>query len=114
MNQTAKTDLNDMTDCLESLIKLLPKLSKADKIDIGARISAVKRSAEKIDESIKGEIKEWKKQKEGVVKGELFEAVLSYNDITRLNQTRLKEEAPDLHKKYSDTKPEARITYRLR
>lgn len=114
MNQTVRTDLNDMTSCLESLIKMMPKLSRAEKIDVGARINAVKNVAEKLDKSIKHDIENWRKGQAGEVKGELFKAVLTYNDVTRLNQGKLKEKEPVLHTLYCETAPEHRIVYILR
>lgn len=114
MNQTVRTDLNDMTSCLESLIKMMPKLTKAEKIDVGARINAVKNVAEKLDKSIKEDIESWRKGQAGEVRGELFKAILAYNPVTRLNQGKLKEKEPVLHTLYCETAPERRIVYVLR
>lgn len=114
MNQTVKTDLNDMTSCLESLVRMMPKLSRAEKIDVGARINAVKNAAEKLDKSIKEEIEEWRRRKAGEVKGELFKAILAYYPVTRLNQGKLKEAEPEIHTAYCDTADERRITYVVR
>lgn len=114
MNQTVKADLTDMTSCLESLIKMIPKLTRAEKIDVGARINAVKNVAEKLDKSIKEDIENWRKGQAGEVKGELFKAVLTYNDVTRLNQGKLKEDQPEIHADFCDTAPERRIVYVLR
>lgn len=114
MNQTVKTDLNDMTSCLESLAKMMSKLTRAEKIDVGARINAVKNAAEKLDKSIKEDIESWRRGQAGEVKGEMFKAILTYNPVTRLNQGKLKESKPEIHAAFCETADERRIVYVVR
>lgn len=114
MNQTVKADLKEITLSLESIAKLLPKLTRAEKIDAGAHINTIKNAAEALDKAIKDEIEVFRREKAGEVKGELFKATLAYNDVTRLDQKALKEELPKTHADYCKTKPERRITYSLR
>ncbi len=114
MNQTVKADLKEMTLSLESVARLLSKLTRAEKVDVGAHINAIKNAAEAIDKAIKDEIEGFRREKAGEVKGELFKATLAYNDVTRLDQKAFKAALPDVHAKYCNTNPERRITYQLR
>lgn len=114
MNQTVKADLKEMTFSLESITKLLPKLTKAEKVDVGAHINAIRNAAEALDKAIKAEIEVFRHEKAGEVKGELFKATLAYNNVTKLDQKAFKGELPGIYEKYSQTRQERRITYSLR
>ena len=114
MNKTVKADLSDMSSAIESIGALLHKLSRAEKVDVGAHINAIKNAAEKLDKAIKDDIEKWQHEKAGVVKGETFKAVLAYYSVTRLNQTKLKEDEPDIHSSYCETNNERRIVYMIR
>lgn len=114
MNQTVKADLKEMTFSLESIARLLSKLTRAEKVDVGAHINAIKNAAEALDKAIKNEIEMFRHEKAGEVKGELFKATLAYNDVTRLDQKALKEALPKVHTDYCKTNLERRITYSLR
>ena len=111
MLRAAKIDLADTADALEHLLKLVPKMTREEKVDVAARVRAVHKHAEAIDSLIKGEIKEWRKGKPGTVKGEQWQAILSVVATTRLDGAWLKLERPDIHTAYSKTTDVERITF---
>lgn len=119
MNTATKNDLEDMAFILEGLVKRLPKLKLQDQIDVGARIRAVAKHAETIKDYVKDEISKKAKDKAEVgkpyhVKGEAWAAVVSLVPTTRLDQTMLKVEYPDIHAECSKSKPEQRINFEPR
>jgi len=114
MNKQIVTDLADITDALEHLSRRLPTLSREEKVDVAARMRAVAKHADLIDEYVKGEIKAWRKGKEGYVLGEVFKAWLGLVEATRLDQTKLKVEYPKVHEACLKKSTDTRITFEPR
>lgn len=114
MNTSLKIDLDDAKDCMESMVKRLPKLSLAEQVDMAARVKAIKKHCEVIDEEVKTAIKMKLKHKAGEVKGELFKAILRIDEPERLNQKRLKGELPKIAAQYTEVCPTEVITFEPR
>lgn len=111
---SVKRDLEDLLDAIEHLKASLPRLTREEKVDVGARIRSLAKTCEEIDKSIKEDIKTWRKGKPGTVLGEIFKGILAETDVTRLNQKALQEAEPVIYEKYRETKPEQRITFMAR
>lgn len=114
MLKAVKVDIEDVCDALEHLNASLGRLTKDEKVDVAARLRAASKTIKIIDDGIKDEIKKWCKEKPGTVKGEVFKAVLSYNEVNRFNQKRYKEENPEAYETYIEANDEARITFEPR
>ena len=114
MNKAIERDLVDACDALEHLMKKLSDLPLADKIDAAARLRAVVKNAESIDDDVKNAIKEKLKGKAGTVLGDVFKANLTMVESTRFNQTAFKTAEPDLYQQYTETKSAPRITFEAR
>ena len=114
MNTSLKRDINDAVDCLESMLAKLEKLNREDKVDLCARVIALQKTADKIEKSIKADIKAWRKGKPGNVLGETFKAVLSLVETTRLNGSALKEAEPKVWERYAETSDVERISFEPR
>ena len=114
MNKTIEDDLIVSSDALEHLMKRLPDLPMADKVDICARLRGVVKNAELIDKAIKDEIKKKLKGKEGTVLGDIFKASLALVISERFNNKAFKEAEPDLYQQYLDKSESQRVTFETR
>jgi hypothetical protein len=114
MNTAVAIDLADLKDALESLAKRLPKLSLKEKVDIAARLKAVEKTTKLIDETVKDEIKAKLSNKDGIIPGDIFKAILAFHDETRLDQQMLEVEYPKVFAKCRKTKPVGRVTFEVR
>jgi hypothetical protein len=111
MITSVKNDLSDAGMSLEHLLKKYDDLTIAEKVDVGARVNAIKKNADKLVELVKVDVKARRKGKEGDVKGELFVAKLSLVDTKRLDQKLLKEECPEIHAEYNKDVTDERVTF---
>lgn len=114
MNTATKIDLEDLQSVMEALQKRYAKLDLKTKVDVAARLRAAVKTAEVIEAAVKDDIRAQLKGKPGSVSGEIFKANMAMIQCTRLNQSLLKEEWPDLYKQYEDTKEHQRITFEPR
>lgn len=114
MNRAVKIDLADACDALESLTARYDKMALTDKVDMGAKLRALLKSAEKLDKLVKADIEEARKGKEGTTLGEIFKAVLKFVPVTRLDSKLLKEKDIKTWAKYSRDDTDHRITYEPR
>lgn len=111
MNTATKLDLEDLTAVMEDLVKRLPNLPLTAKIDVAARLKGITKACKEIDESVKDDIKEKLKGKEGAVSGEIFKSILKLVPTTRFDQKAFKEAQPKLYAKYEQDDEQARITF---
>lgn len=114
MKKLAEIDLADTADALESLNARLMKLTLAERVDVCARLRGVRKISEEMEEAIKTEVKKHLKGKPGIVKGELFKAMVRISDVNRLDQKSLKEGNPEVHAEYSKEVPQATVTFEVR
>ena len=114
MITSVKNDLSDATESLEHLLKKYADLTMPEKVDVGARVNAIKKNADKLVELVKDDVKARRKGKEGEVKGELFVAKLDLVDTKRLDQKALKEERPEIHAEYNKDVTDERVTFAVR
>lgn len=114
MNTTVKLDLQDLREAMESLFKQLDSLSLKAKVDVGAHLNAVIKTANKIDAAIKDAVKERLEHERGYVMGESFKAYLNTFPVTRVDQKVLEVEHPRVYAKCLRTKEEERVTYEVR
>jgi hypothetical protein len=114
MIASVKNDLSDATESLEHLLKKYDDLTMAEKVDVGARVNAIAKSANALVELVKVDVKARRKGNEGEVKGEVFKAVLKLVDTTRLDQKGLKEERPEIHAAYNKDVTDERVTFEAR
>ena len=106
--------LNSMSAEAEYIAAHLAEMTLAEKVDAAAFLGAVAKHCSSIDKAVKDEIKKKLKEKVGSVKGELFVANLNIVPTTKFLQSKLKEDDPDLYKKYSSVEPVTRITFEVR
>jgi hypothetical protein len=97
MKQGVKVDLADIQDCIEALAKRVKegKLTRAEMVDVAARLKPVAKHCKYIDDTTKDTVKDYLKHRVGEVRGEIFKAVLRIDESTRLDQKQLKEMYPD-------------------
>lgn len=114
MHKSVKADLEDAVDVLEHLSKMYPKMTLEEKVDVGARINRVAKAAGDLVDLIKADIKAKLKGKEGVVPGEMFNAVLSHVGTTRLDQQLLKVEHQSVYAECCKAATDLRITFEVR
>ena len=114
MQKLVKTSLLEASDALEHLVKALPKMTREEQIDTAARLKAVAKHCEFIDDEVKKVIKNVRKGKEGHVLGELFKAHLAIVPTTRLDQKALKVEETEIYNKYLREDDQIRITFETR
>ena len=114
MNRTTKAvqfDLNQAALVMEDLENRLKDMSLKDKVDLCARLRKATKVLNALDESVKKDVKEDLNGQAGIVEGHKFTANLNFSDVKRLNQKRFKEEMMDTWEKFTETKPEGRITF---
>ena len=114
MNRTSKAvnfDLNQAALAIEDLEDRLTTMSLQDKIDTIARCRKAMKVLVNLDEVVKKEIKEYCKDTAGVVEGHKYMATLSYSEVMRLNQTKLKEGDFEIWNKYREKNQEGRVNF---
>ncbi len=111
MLRAIRVDLEAIADTLEHIAKTLPRLTQQEKVDLGARVSAFKNSAEALDKALRDEFKASLKHKPGSLPGEQFKAKLTVSPVARLDQEKLKNKYPVAYLACIDTKDEERMTY---
>lgn len=114
MKKATEIDLADTADALESLQERIPKMTITEKVDVAARLRAVHKLTEAMDEVLKADIKKHLKGKDGTVKGEIFKAVVATGPVTRLDQKALKEQKPEIHAQFSELKPQTVVKFEPR
>jgi predicted phage-related endonuclease len=114
MQKWIDTDLKDISDALEDLKAVLPKLSIEDKIDLAARIGSARKSCEEIDEVVKTEVKRLRKGKVGYVVGELWKAFVNIFPQAHIDSAKLKLEYPAVYQKCLKQIQIQRVTYEAR
>lgn len=114
MLKSVKIDLEDLCDAMEHLKAQLPRMTLSECVDVAAKLGAASKTAEAIDDFIKGEIKKKLKHKAGEIKGETFKAILSIVPTTRLDQKALKAGAPNTYEQYCKITPQERINFEAR
>ncbi len=111
MLKSVRVDLVSVADTLEHITKTLPRLTQQEKVDLGARISAFKTTAEALDKLLRDEFKTSLKHKAGTLPGEQFKARLTVYPMPRLDQSKLKEKYPKAYFACIKTDDEERLTY---
>ena len=114
MQKSVKTSLLEASDALEMLVRLLPKMPREEQIDVAARLKAVAKNCEIIDDVVKADIKKQRKGKEGFVLGELFKAKLAIVPTTRFDEKRFKEADFRTYEQYLKESDQERITFETR
>ena len=114
MKKSVNQDLLDASDALESLIASVEKMSLADKVDVGARIRAIKKNADDLDRTLSSELKDHLDHKEGVVMGGTFKATNKLVPVSRCNVTALKEADLKTYNRYLEDDTQERISYEPR
>jgi hypothetical protein len=114
MRQSVKDDLLFTTDSLEHLFKVYPKLTIEEKVDAGAKIRAIMKNAEKLDDLIKDDIKAKRNGEDGEVLGDAFKATLSGIPGERFDAKAFKADDPKTYKKYLVDASKVRITFATR
>jgi hypothetical protein len=114
MKKSLERDLGDLVAILEDVVEGMDVLPLTDLIDLAARLKPVAKHCKEIDEATKGLIKKKLKNKEGTVLGTMFKAVLKLIPIDRLNQTKLKEDEPEMYAAYVEKHEDKRITFEVR
>lgn len=116
MKKSIENDLTDLVIILETISGKLSNgtYSLPETIDIAARLKPIAKHCEVFDKHCKDLIKAKRKGKEGAVMGELFKAVLTLVDTTRLDQRALKENEPEIHAEYNKDVTDEKVTYELR
>lgn len=114
MLKVVRTDLENVCDDLEHLQAQLPRLTLKEKVDVCARLRAACKTIKAMDEEITAEMKKLRRGKAGYVIGEVFKAFVNICPTTRLDQTALKLDLPDLFNKYTKTDDVVRVTFEAR
>lgn len=114
MKKAQLTDLDTLTAIMEDFANEVELMAEEDRIDLAAKLKPVAKACKVIDDCVKDAIKKKLRNKAGTRLGKTFKAVLSLIPVTRLDQTALKEEMPQVHALYSKTNNEERITFELR
>lgn len=114
MKTMTKTDLEDLALIMEEMVKRLPNMKREERIDVAARLRAVGKHIDKIDEIVKTEVKAARHGKEGYVMGETWKAKLSLVPVNRLDQKALKEGNPKVYDQYVKAGEDQRVTFEAR
>lgn len=114
MKKAQLTDLDTLTAILEDFVNEIENMAEEDKIDLAAKLKSAVKACKVIDDCVKEAIKKKLRNKAGERLGKTFKAVLQLVRVTRLDQTALKEDLPNVHAEYSKTSNEERITFELR
>lgn len=109
-----RTHLAVIVNRLDWLEAAMQRLTLQQKIDLGARIRAIKARAEAIDEMVKADINKKLHGKDGVVRGILFSALRASHAVTRVDQQYLEINHPRVYRKCLKTTNEARILFQAR
>ena len=113
-SKLTETDLEDISFLFEELVKRLPKMTREQRIDVAARLRASAKHITAIDAAVKAEIKKARNHKAGIVNGERWLARLGLVPVKRLDQTALKEGAPETYEEYCKDNIDERITFEAR
>jgi len=114
MRPSVDENLTIASDALEEMLKVLPKLKLAEKVDLGARLRAIIKNAGKLDDEIKDAIKEKRGGKPGTVLGDVFKAVLTEVPFPRCDVKALQEELPKIYADYLVDGSQKRVNYEPR
>jgi len=114
MQKEIKIDLQELTVSLEHLKDSLETMPLATKIDVAARLKAVRDSVAEIEEHVKNEVKTKLGHRIGELPGEVFRAVLNVFPVTRLNQKVLEVNHPRIFAKCVETKEQEQVTFKVR
>lgn len=111
----------EFADELDRISKAITKLSNTKipthtpyLVDVGARLSILKRELDEQEKTYKEIIWEKNKGKTGEVSGVGFIAELSSFPVTRFDTKLFKIEKPGLYKKYLSTPLQFRLTFKPR
>lgn len=114
MKKSIKEALEDASTVMEEILGKLPNMTLQEKVDVAARLKAVSKNAEKVDELVKKDIKSKLRDKAGTVLGETFKAVLALVPTSKFDQKAFKEAEPDTYDSYVKEDDQPRITFEPR
>lgn len=114
MKTATLMDLEDVQLAIENLKDRLPKMKLTELIDVAARLKAVAKNCEVIDDNCKDQVKKQLKGKAGEVPGETFKAVLRIDTVSRLDQKAFKEGHPKIAEAYTSDCDQKVITFAAR
>lgn len=114
MKKSVEQALIEASDALEFLVENTPTLSMEEKVDVAARLKAVRSNCESVDDAVKDDIKKRRRGKEGTVLGEIFKAVMQVIPTEKFMSKSLKEADPKTYAKYVLTDDVQRITFEAR
>ncbi len=116
MKKSVNEDLIAASDALEHLTKLYgeEKLTLPEKVDAAARLNAVAKMIEKLDEGFKADFAKNLKGKEGTVLGETFKAERNWVPAERFDQKAFKEKEPNEYEAYLYDASTYRVTFKPR
>jgi len=112
MRRSIRESLEDVSLLMEQLEAKLTELTLKEKVDVGARVRAIAKHCESIDESIKTALKARKDQ--GTVLGEVFKAIISWVPTTRFQQKEFEKADPKTYSKFLKSADQQRITFEPR
>jgi hypothetical protein len=95
-------------------MKVMPQLDREERVDLAARVCAIRRNAEAIEQEVKEDIHTWRKNQMGYVLGKMFKAFLNKFPVTRLDHQKLKTVYPKVHAACLKTEAQTRITFETR
>lgn len=114
MNKQMKIDLEDLPVIVDDIIKGFDKLNEKEQVDASARLNAIRLKCEKHCDAVKETFKQKFKGKDGVVVGVMFEAHVTVNNVTRLDQQYLKINHEDAYNDSLKSAKERRVDYKPR
>lgn len=114
MKKQVELDLQDAAAILESLKAGVAGLSRQERIDLAARVCGIAKSAVEIADSIKSDIKVWRRGRKGYVVGEIFKAFLNVFPVQRLDQQKLKVDYPRIYNACLVSEDQQRVTFEPR
>jgi hypothetical protein len=114
MNTEAEGDLRDLSEVIQDLERQLPKMTLTARIDVAARLKGLDKAIDRIDKSVKAEVKARRKGKAGYVLGDLFKAYLNIFPKTRVDLEMLEVEYPKVYAKCLRTDNEERVTFEVK
>jgi hypothetical protein len=114
MLKTINDDLENAAKIMEHIMKMMPQLSREEKIDLAARVCAIRKNAVSIEQEVKDDIHTWRKGHMGYILGDVFKAFLNKFPVTRLDQVKLKTAYPKVYAACLKSTAETRITFETR
>ncbi len=109
MNAKLTAALAEIAHGLEALETALPISGPKARVDLAARVNAIKTRAEALSSVLKGSL--WEIGGEEI-KGENFLAVLRLVQSDRLDTSALREAHPQIVKKFTISATQQRVTFR--